>query len=249
LVLCCNNAAVFDATVESATQEKFAGPKGTNSFIKSSTKTPYIPDLVGGAEVFGLLYGIDAQDSYFAPLRNSAPTGSVLALWRPSSGPVGYDDDYEGYDLVLMVNLMSVGVNAPKLGVDTEGTDNSFLQPLLKGGYDFETPTQLSVLGANGVYAILVPEGSALFNAKTTKSGEVASISQSLALGEMAFDLSGEPTPTPTARVIDPDLDNDGDVDTIDLLLMIQGAEGSDVNSDGAVDYGDFFDFALHWME
>src|SRR5262249_53903048 len=49
----------------------FAGPRGANPFLVDAVNpgnlflTPYAPDLLGGAEIFGLLDGVLATDPFF----------------------------------------------------------------------------------------------------------------------------------------------------------------------------------------
>ena len=63
-----------------ATVSDFKGVQGANPLIKPTPTgdvTPYIPDLAGGAEVYGLLDGLDANAPDFDALRAGAPDDAL----------------------------------------------------------------------------------------------------------------------------------------------------------------------------
>ena len=162
--------------------------RGVNPLINGATTlTPYLPDLVGGAELFGLLDGLDANAADFAEVRGSAPADAVAAIMRFDLGPVGHADDFTGFDLLVLLNLTDDALAAPMLGVDPADADPGFLLPLLQGGYETNPlfggvgPGVLAELPALGVYGTLVPHSGTLFNVSV---GGADPLSISLANGE-----------------------------------------------------------------
>ena len=144
------------------TLETYAGPVGQNPFIRINgdvpAATPYIPDLAGGAEVAGLLAGIDALADDFQAIRELADDEALAVFYRPEDGVAGYDDDYVGYDLVLLINLTDQPLDNPTMGVGFDEPDPASLENLFQGGYMNQTWQPLTSLEAYGVYATLVPE-------------------------------------------------------------------------------------------
>jgi hypothetical protein len=193
-------------TALGTTTSSFVGPRGDNPFIKGTDDTPFIPDLVGGADLFGLLDGIEATNPAFAALFGAAPTSAVGALLRVDVGPIGYDDDYFGFDMLLMLNLTDRDLLDPMLGIDPAGTDGDFEQTLLTGGFATQSifggtgPTTLGSLGAFDVYGTLTPEGDSIFNASVRGSRSLSGIS--LSNGEFAYLQRRTPTDIPVPATI-----------------------------------------------
>jgi len=97
----------------------FPGTRDANPFITGPlTRTPYVPDLAGGAEIFGELEGIDAGADEFTMVRDGAPGDALAALLRLDVGPSGYADDFVEYDILLMINLTAGSLTDPVLGID-----------------------------------------------------------------------------------------------------------------------------------
>jgi hypothetical protein len=65
-------------------------------------KTFNLAGLAGGADVFGILDGVDALDSFFQLVRANAPDDALAAIMRVGIGPTG--DSYL-QDILLFVNL------------------------------------------------------------------------------------------------------------------------------------------------
>jgi len=81
-------------------------------------------------------------------------------------GPLGLGQPWDGYDMLLVANLTDETLVAPVVGVGEKGYLLSLMQggwtrdPLFGGGgYEI-----LQELPAQGVYAMLVPEGTTHFN-------------------------------------------------------------------------------------
>jgi hypothetical protein len=173
-----SNSGSFSGSLTGGTELAFAGPMRSNPLIAGGPQTPFIPELVGGAEAFGLTTLTSAD---FASVVAGAPTGAVAALVLQHVGPTGYGDAFPGFDVLFFVNLLNQSLLDPRLGAGSAMFTDTLLQegfandPLFGGG----GALVLSQLGPGQVYATLVPIGTTVFNA-------------SLLLGAMA--LSGSTT-------------------------------------------------------
>jgi hypothetical protein len=171
LLLVSNTAGGAPGSVTGARVETFDGPRAANPFILGGPLTPLIPDLVGGAEAFGLFSGIDALDPVFDGIRLGAPTGASAALARFDTMPFGGMFDFTGFDLLVLLNLTGDDLAAPRIGADPAGLDGSYLQALLAGGYVNDPlfggggDQVLPLLAGYGVYGLLVAEDGTVFNA------------------------------------------------------------------------------------
>lgn len=161
-----NTAGGLPSAVLGAQKSTFSGTQGLNPFITGGAiATPYIPDLVGGAELYGLFHGLDASAADFAGLRAVAPTDAIGALMRLDIGPLGYDFDFTGFDMLLMLSMSDQPLYDPMLGIDPLESDPAFTVDLLQGGWAANPlfggtgPSPLGSLGPFGIYATLVPEG------------------------------------------------------------------------------------------
>jgi len=120
--------------------------------------TPYIPDLVGGAEGYGLS-PLGASD--FPAVCAAAPPGARAALVRMDVGP-GMPD-FAGYDALFYVNLSDEGIDQPGFGL-WPAPDAYFLWYLIVRGcqrdpaFGGSGPVTLDVLDGQGVYVTLMPE-------------------------------------------------------------------------------------------
>lgn len=150
--------------------EQYAGAMDNNPFIKASLDTPFIPDLAGGAEVYGRLNGLTAQSPEMLPLLGGVPGGATTALLRLPDGPAGYSDVIPGFDMLLLVNLGAAALANPVLGIDPAGMDLDFKQALLErgpernpffGGAGAQT---LVALAGYEIYATLIPQQGTIFN-------------------------------------------------------------------------------------
>lgn len=195
-----NTAGGLPSAVLSTHVSTFSGPMGSNPFILGGvTETPYMPDLAGGAELFGRLDGLDATAGEFAGLYSAAPADAVAALMRLDMGPTSYAFDFTGFDMLLMLNLSDQTLYDPMLGVDPLESDPIFRVDLLQGGYAANPlfggtgPSSLDSLDAFDVYATLIPETGTLFNGSVRG---VTPISTHLSDGEFAF-LTGSPPAIP----------------------------------------------------
>ena len=129
-----SNVAGGGATGVGTNPQSFDGQRGNNVFIKGADSTALIADLLGGADMFGLLAGIDANATDFDAIRAGAPGNARAALARFDLGPTGYSDDYIGFDMLLFINLLPTGLLNPMIGVDPLGQDAGFLESLRVGG-------------------------------------------------------------------------------------------------------------------
>ncbi len=165
-----------------------AGPTRANPFISGSPQTPFIAELPGGAEAFGIT-GIAADSELgltggnnnngpnalidFPSIVANSPKGASLALLDEQFGSTPFEAEFPGYTFVLYINLTDQPLDAPQLGVGQSG----YLQDLLQEGYQNDPlfggsgPVTLSQLGPYQVYTTLVPTSSTNFNAAFSRSG------------------------------------------------------------------------------
>jgi hypothetical protein len=139
----------------------FVDTKHSNPYLASDT--PYIADVLGGRETYGLLDGIDIEN--LIPLADR-PADAVAAVIRLDIGPL-YDlnndglfesgsPDYLNFDLLLFVNLTNVNLGAPTLGINTTVETDLMFDGL-------GAQQSLSALNAFGVWATLVPESASSY--------------------------------------------------------------------------------------
>ena len=172
-----NHVLVKGSADARSTVATMQGPTTTiNPFSKNaqtglkSFATPYIPNLKGGAEGFGLPQGVKSTDQFFNAIRSQAKATDDVALMRVHLGPTGYENDFTGFDAVFLLNLTDKDLLDPMLGIVENGSDPTFLQRLLAGGFandalfGGEGPVDLDFLEAFGVYMTLVPDFGTLFN-------------------------------------------------------------------------------------
>jgi hypothetical protein len=198
-----SNVAGSGPATTGSNVSSFTGTRGDNPFVKGVDDTAFIADLVGGAELFGLLNGIDANDAAFAAVNMGKPANALGAILRLDLGPTGYADDYAGFDMLLFLNLTADALIDPMLGFDPLANDPAFRQSLLSGGFATQAafggsgPAVLGSLGGFGVYATLVSEGAGFFNASavgaTSVSGEL------LGDGDFAYLLRAQSVPEASA--------------------------------------------------
>jgi len=198
-VLGRNTTDAFGGTVEDAqylritnTAGAHSGTRATNVFVAGgTTETPYIPGLVDGAEIYGLT-SLAATDPELAAAVAGAPPNARAGLLLMDSGPASLGRNWDGYDMLLVLNLTGTPIDAPRLGVGQEG----HLEPLKIGGWTRDPRfgggghAELPRLAAHAVYATLVPAGTTDFNLAATNSPTLHA--QSLAAGQTAYLLSRE---------------------------------------------------------
>ncbi len=145
--------------ITGADPEFFGGPQ--ESISGDSSRNAFIADLTGGAEIYGLT-GLSATD--LASNLSGAPQNAIAALLRLDVGPAGYDDNYAGFDMVLLVNLADLDLGGPAMGAVAPG----FMVPLMTRGFAGNPtfggagPVVLAHLSAGAVWATLVPESAGL---------------------------------------------------------------------------------------
>jgi len=143
-----------------------AGPRQQNPYVAGwQTQTPLIPNLVDGADAFGLTE-LTAESPELASMLSGRPSYAVAALCLMDEGPASLAHAWDGFDMLLLVNLTPEPLVNPALGVGAPG----LLVSLAQGGFARQATfggdgyTYLEVLGGGQVYALLVPEGSAEFS-------------------------------------------------------------------------------------
>ena len=178
--------------------EYFRGPADANPYLADGDwdeNTPTIAGLDGGADPFGLISGIGIGGLDFVPLDDdpggvpdAPPPNAVVAIYRFDTAAdaldAGYtgplDADYTGYDLVLFINLSTVTLANPQIGLlSTGGTGSQMTQLQTSSGVASETGwTRVTIagLGAGQVWATLVPDlgaGELTVNASVDSGNDV----------------------------------------------------------------------------
>ncbi|MCG8612400.1 MAG: PKD domain-containing protein, partial [Pseudomonadales bacterium] len=187
--------------ITGAHQTITTGVRSDNSFLADSGQfnenTPYIADLKGGAEVFGVLDNVTYDD--LADLVNNRSlvenpgNDALVAVVRLDTGPEIYNVDYTGFDMVLMINLTDANLPDPELGIVLPGSNSGDYQAdLMIGGvennplYGGSGYQSMGTLGANQIWATLVPETDIQINASI--DGEIDALNQTaLAVGDIEF--------------------------------------------------------------
>jgi hypothetical protein len=108
-----------------AWDQYFGGPMAANPFVDlggGAVLTPLLPNLVGGAEAYGML-GFGAQTLLSSQVIGEAPAGAGMAVIRVDAGIGGLIPDFAGYDLLLVANLTSQGFDLPALRVGSLGDE------------------------------------------------------------------------------------------------------------------------------
>jgi hypothetical protein len=156
------------------------GARAANPFVSSSLETPYIPGLVDGADAFGLV------DVEIDPFELGAPTEAVAAAILMDEGPEGLAECWDGFDMLVLINLTDRDLDGAQLGAGDAG----HLAHLLVGGYQRSEifggfgPEILEALPGGGVYVTLVPEGIGLVNCRI---GDGDLVTESMTVGDTLF--------------------------------------------------------------
>jgi len=111
-----------------------------NEFASTSGQfTPNIPGLVDGAEVFGLAQSNVSQVLKAAAVAEAAKLGAKLAVWRFDQGFYDLNYDFQGYDIIAVMNVSGETIAEPKFGLvisrGVNNVDNTGLIDLKMDGY------------------------------------------------------------------------------------------------------------------
>jgi hypothetical protein len=202
LVVASNSAIdLRSSLVSGARVETYAGRRDINPFIQGNPATPFIPDLQGGAEAYGLLDGLTSTSAAIAPFLAGTPLGAAAGVLRLPDGPWGYADIVPGFDMLLFVNLSDQALLHPLLGIVPVGSEPAFFTPLLLRGSarnpDFGGggAVTLDALAAHAIYALMIPEDGTEFNVGFNGQGVSA---LHIGLGAPVFlDKAAQPVPEP----------------------------------------------------
>ncbi len=193
------------------------GTREINPHFASGDATPNIPGLSGGAEAFGLT-GLLSNDAQFSPILSSAPADSFAALHRLDTGPSGFDFNWDGYDMLLYMNLTGDSITDPKFGFGGSGFEGAlksggFVNDSLFGGSGDQT---LDSLDGFGVYATLIPEDTTDFSLSGLGSLEAAA---TLDVGQSLF------------------VSNVSEMAPVESGTDVQGSTGGGIEMVGGVDF------------
>jgi len=173
----------------------------------------------------------------------------VAAVARLDVGPAGFDDDFAGFDMLLVINVSDAALADPRIGVELDDGASGFLQAMLLGGFAVDDrffgsgPEVLDTLEPGAIYATLIPEGDAFVSAQL---GEELLSGEALAVGQIAF--------LPGGVALQGDLNGDGFVGAGDLDLLLgvwnQNDSGAaDLNGDGFIGAGDLDILLGQWNQ
>ncbi len=163
LIVAGNSGLFAGSLAQSEALETYPGFTARNGHLSDLHSTPLIPGLVGGAEVAGVLNGLNAGS--FADVLAQAPPNARLAILRPATAPAGYDERFPGYSLLLYFNLTGEVLRHPALGAGAP----HYSARLLEGGlvrnpvFGGSGPVIRDELEPWGVYATLVPDTTTQF--------------------------------------------------------------------------------------
>lgn len=161
------------------TPELGSGPAAVNPFIEGFPITPYIPNLLGGAEIYGLT-PFDASIDIFKGIVAAQPDRAVAAPYRMDTVPDGLLDasglDFTGFDALFLLSLSRSILARPAIGI----VDPDILRRLQVGGYlndpDFggSGPATVNNFFSGSVWMTLIPEGVHSFSLRAGKDGQFA---------------------------------------------------------------------------
>ncbi len=169
-----------------ASTQLFAGTQLANPYVADSAPTPYLTDLVGGADIFGLLSYSSALLFSVELLAAASAAEADLGLFRIDAGWGELVADFAGYDLLLIANLSDQAIADPQLGVGAAAP----LVPLQQAGFANRAefggggPVELGTLAVGAVFATLIPEAADTLEFATDGNSAVAT---PLADGEILF--------------------------------------------------------------
>ncbi|MBX3421700.1 MAG: PEP-CTERM sorting domain-containing protein [Pirellulaceae bacterium] len=201
-----SNDAPFGGSVSGASDIfNTVGSRDANPFVGGSPITPFIPAVSDGsttsAEIYGLADASVSIASVVAALGGPLPAFDVngtplanasLALVRLDAGVGNYNQDFAGFDTLVLLNLTNGNVLNPSMGIDGGSSD------LLLRGYTRNTlvggsggAITLATLGSSDVYLTLVPDTAVLL---ASLGGDGASTSAvSLGNGQALYLAVPEP--------------------------------------------------------
>jgi 6-phosphogluconolactonase (cycloisomerase 2 family) len=239
-----NSAGTLPTAVPATTETSVSGaPVGTNKYY-TAAQTPYIAGLDGGAYPYGLVTGDmlksvlsdpDVKNAIDNARQTASLSGALAAVIRVHA-PQGFDD-YTGYDVVLFVNLTGITLENPTLALGEASLAASAAKTLATGGVDIGplaapgAPTDITGLGANAVWATLVPVNAsatdyveAFLGAVTVQMVQGSNVGQNQTLGDLSTNDAAYLVLAPRAPV--------------SVGAAIPGLQGVAVSPDGSVLYG-----------
>ena len=140
-----------------------------NPYFDAETITPKIPDLIGGADVYGVLRNYQAEDlSHFGFTEDLNSVAAILKLDTfDTDKDLSTSEDFAGFDVILVINSSDTNLAFPELGISAGSLPITSRTPLQTRGvwgderFQGTSPQELDYLPAKSVWITLVPEGSA----------------------------------------------------------------------------------------
>ena len=149
--------------------DSFDGQTGTYTLTASQQRA-----TAGSVRELSQLF----SDNDRKAIVDNAPAGALAAVYRMDLGPLGFDADYVGYDMVVFVNLTDQVLAAPRLGAGNSGGADVATAELQVGGVGWDVRfggsgrnTTLTGLNPHGVWVTLVPNGNITVSASVAAAG------------------------------------------------------------------------------
>jgi len=218
--------------------ERPSGPTLRNSYLIGGgsavdKNTPYIPNLIGGAALFGFLDGIDLADVDFnlaTTAIDAAPSDALVAVFRLDTGlgELGLGDHEsaielgDDFDQVLIVNLTDLNLALPKFR--TQYNFGGSTLPLTFDGLTNTTgaPVEVTALNAGAIWTTIIAEDDSVrFTASI--AADVENFSQQVIANNTAEYIT---TARPTEQSLSAD---DTLVDFAGIEQFIRSADGTEL--------------------
>ena len=206
-------------TSQSQIERQFVESSKTNPYVfgVGNVETPYVPNLfVGGAEVYGFVSGVqstadlktlfdftpDTRGENSPPIGNDADNALVAVLrvdnhiwdidWIDDATKQTLTSgvDFDGHDMLIVINLTDMNLPAPKLGVHTAASGNTSRQaPLGFHGLTSSARQEITSLNAGTVWATLIPETATSVNFSI--DGNVTNINKNISTNQVEYVTAG----------------------------------------------------------
>ncbi|MEM8678995.1 MAG: hypothetical protein AAGF97_06570, partial [Planctomycetota bacterium] len=195
--------AIANTDISSGLVQRLSGPQAVNPFLGGNAlnqTTPYIPNLSGGAQVYGLLEGVTTADIRGLDFDlqtlddiETADADALVGVFRLDDGlaQIGLGDnpaaiEFPGYDWVVVANLTNLNLSFPSLGlgIHSNASATTDASGLAFDDLASSQAQELTALNAGGVWVTLVPEPGAgetllidaAINANDSAAGDVVNL-------------------------------------------------------------------------
>lgn len=185
-----SGATSFSGQVVGARTQVFPGPRAVQPFVSDTPLVPSIPNLVGGAETFGVFASQASDIQALQSVVSDAPAGAAIAMARIADTSWATGSDFAGFDIVIVVNLSSGPISEVNAGFGAA----AFGRPILRGGFARSPlfggtgPEIINDLPSGAVYGFLIPEISGPASVFSNVSGHsLRATRASLRAGDVVY--------------------------------------------------------------